>query len=357
MKTLILGGTTFLGRHLVRTLARRGHETAIFTRGNAPGDETADVTRYVGDRDGGLAAIPRDGWDAVIDTSGYVPGVVAASCAHLASAGRYLFTSSISVYDASGPVTGDGVSPYVPHDPACADDDPKNYGSSKRRCEDVVRAVFDERATIVRPGLLVGPYDPTNRFTYWVDRFAAGGEIAVPGPPDRFVQFIDVRDAADFMIHLCETGRSGIYDVTGEPQTTTIEAFVATARATLASADATLATADATLATAGAIRAESADVRWIAEPFLEAHGVTGWMDLPLWIGPAAGLPGLMNARVDRARADGLVFRPLATTIADTHEWSRAERPSPSTSARAGITRDRERELLAAWAAASEAQTT
>ncbi|MBD5656950.1 MAG: NAD-dependent epimerase/dehydratase family protein, partial [Candidatus Eremiobacteraeota bacterium] len=302
----------------------RGHETAIFTRGKVDHEESSTLVRYVGDRDGALATIPREGWDAVIDTSGYVPAIVAASCAHLATAGRYLFTSSISVYDSSGETIGDGYAPYAAPLSDRADDDPENYGSSKRRSEDVVRAVFDGRALIVRPGLLVGPDDPTNRFTYWVDRFAEGGCVAVPGPPERFVQFVDVRDVAAFMIRLLEDERSGIYDVTGPPKTITMDAVARTARETLG---------------------VEANIVWLDEPFLEANGITGWVDLPLWLSSSHGMPGFMNANVARALAHGLVVRPLAETIHDTRAWSRTVRTVPQLP-RAGISRERERELLA-----------
>lgn len=219
MKTLVLGGTAFLGRHLVGALSERGHEPAIFTRGKTHGDETLALTRYVGDRDGGLDAIPRNGWDAVIDTSGYVPAIVAASCAHLVTAGRYLFTSSISVYEATARLsvrTVRRMSRAMRRLPTM----PRRITARRNIAPKMSCAVFDERAIIVRPGLIVGPYDPTNRFTYWVDRFAAGGTVAVPGPTQRFVQFIDARDLAMFMIRLIEDGRSGIYDVTGLPQPT-----------------------------------------------------------------------------------------------------------------------------------------
>ncbi len=331
MKVLILGGTAFLGRHLAHALVERGHETAIFTRGRQRGDDTLAIVRYVGERADGLAVIPRDGWDAVIDTSGYVPGIVASSCAHLANARRYLFTSSISVYDPSVEVVGDGRAPYIARSADRPDDDPVNYGSSKKRSEDVVRAVFDERALIVRPGLLVGPYDPTYRFTYWVDRFADGGDIVVPGPPQRYVQFIDVRDAAAFMIRLLEDERSGAYDVTGPPRAFTMEQVTKTA---------------------GKVLDADTKVVWVDETFLEANGLTGWIDLPLWIGPSMGYPGFMNANVDRALAHGLSIRPLAQTIRDTHEWSRTIAVSAATEPRAGITREREHEILAAWHAAS-----
>jgi 2'-hydroxyisoflavone reductase len=331
VKALVLGGTTFLGRHLVRTLIEAGHEPAIFTRGKTHVDETLALTRYVGDRDGGLDAIPRDGWDAVIDTSGYVPAIVAASCAHLATAGRYMFTSSISVYEETAPIVGVDRAPYVARDAKLADDAPQNYGSSKRRAEDVVRAVFDERAVIVRPGLIVGPYDPTNRFTYWVDRFAAGGTVAVPGPSQRFVQFIDARDLASFMIRLIEDERSGIYDVTGLPRTTSMELLATTATTTLET---------------------DADIVWLDERFLEANGLTGWMDFPLWLGPSLGITGFMDVAVDRACAAGLTFRPLTETIRDTRAWSAAAAHLTTSDAQAGISRERERELLEAWRNAS-----
>ncbi len=334
MKTLILGGTTFLGRHLARALVERGHETSIFTRGKERGDDTLALTRYVGDRDGGLGTIPRNGWDAVIDTSGYVPGIIASSCAHLANAGRYLFTSSISVYDPSAEIVGDGHAPYTPRIADLADDDPHNYGPSKRRSEDVVRAVFDDRAVLVRPGLLVGPYDPTNRFTYWVDRFTEGGDIAVPGPPQRYVQFIDVRDAATFMVRLLEDERSGIYDVTGPPNAITMEELAKTARETLK--------ADANLV-------------WIDEDFLEVNGITGWIDLPLWIGPSTGCRGFMNANVDRALTEGLSLRPLAQTIRDTRAWSCTVGNQTPSNSQAGITRERERDILAGWSATMVAE--
>ena len=330
MNALVLGGTTFLGRHLVRCLVDRGHTAATFTRGRMPFDDLAGVQRLIGDRDGDLGAIPRDGWDAVIDTSGYVPAIVAASCAHLARAGRYCFTSSISVYDATSETMGDTVAPYVPRDPAFPDDDPRNYGPSKRRAEDVVRAVFDDRALVVRPGLLVGPYDPTNRFTYWVDRFADGGDIAVPGPPERFVQFIDSRDAAEFMVRALETERSGVFDLTGEPRATTMADVAASAHR--------------------ALGAHSQPV-WIDEAFLETSGLPGWMDLPLWIGPTNGVPGFMNTTIDRARDAGITFRSLDDTIAATHAWSTTQQRAEPSAKVAGITRDRERELLDAWRAA------
>ncbi len=323
MNALVLGGTTFLGRHVARALLERGHAVSTFTRGRERGEADTRIARFIGDREGDLRALPRDGWDAVIDTSAMRPSWVAASAAHLHRAKRYLFTSSVSVYDARSPETGEGRCPYQSMPAGAEEGDDAAYGPFKLRCEDVVRAVYgSERTVIVRPGLIVGPHDPTNRFTYWVDRGAEGGAILAPGLPGDFVQFVDARDLAEFMVRILEEGRSGTYDVTGSPQTTT--------RAGLIAACTTNA-------------AVTPEVVWADGGWLETQGLSGWMDLPLWLGPSLGLPGLMNARVDRALADGLTFRPRAKTIAATRAWSAsapAERERP-----AGITRARERELL------------
>ncbi len=328
MNVLILGGTLFLGRHLVRELSERGHSVATFTRGRTVADDSFEITRYIGDRDGQLAALPRGGWDAVIDTSAHWPSWVAASAAHLASATRYLYTSSISVYDIRHPRIGDGVCPFEEVPPNASEGDMDAYGPFKRRSEDVVRAVFgDERALIVRPGLIVGPHDPTDRFTYWVERGAAGGEILAPGAPNDRVQFIDVRDLARFMVRLLEDERSGTYDVTSPPETITIGDVIAAS------------TANAR---------EPASVVWADGAWLETHALEGWIDIPLWLAPKLGVPGLMNARVDRALADGLTLRPLAETIAATRAW--LETLPNDRERHAGITRDRERHLLSELAA-------
>ncbi len=328
LNVLILGGTLFLGRHLVRELSERGHSVSTFTRGRTPADDGFEITRYIGDRDGQLAALPREGWDAVIDTSAHWPSWVAASAAHLASAKRYLYTSSISVYDIRHPEIGDGLCPFEEMPPNASEGDMNAYGPFKRRSEDVVRAVFgDERALIVRPGLIVGPDGPTDRFTYWVERGAEGGEILAPGTSNDRVQFIDVRDLARFMVRLLEDERTGIYDVTSVPETTTMGDVIA----------------------ASTVHArESANIVWAESSWLETRGVEGWIDLPLWLAPKLGLPGLMNARVDRALADGLTLRPLTQTIEATRAW--LETRPRDRERHAGISCERERELLAELAA-------
>ncbi len=324
LNVVVLGGTLFLGRHLVRELSERGHSVSTFTRGRTPADDVFEVTRYIGDRDGQLAALPRAGWDAVIDTSAHWPSWVAASAAHLASAKRYLYTSSISVYDVRHPQIGDGICPFEAMPPNANEGDVNAYGPFKRRSEEAVRAVFGEdRTLIVRPGLIVGPYDPTDRFTYWVERGAAGGEILAPGAPNDRVQFIDVRDLAYFMVRLLEDDSSGVYDVTSFPETTTMGDVIAAA------------TANAR---------EAASVVWADGAWLEARGLEGWVDLPLWLAPKLDIPGLMNARVDRARRGGLTLRPLSDTVAATRAW--LDTLPTDRERHAGISRERERELLA-----------
>jgi 2'-hydroxyisoflavone reductase len=324
LNVLILGGTLFLGRHLVRELSERGHSVSTFTRGRTTADDGFEIARYIGDRDGQLATLARDGWDAVIDTSAHWPSWVAASAAHLARAKRYLYTSSISVYDIRPPEIGDGICPLEAMPPNVSEGDMEAYGPFKRRSENVVRAVFgDERALIVRPGLIVGPYDPTDRFTYWVERGAAGGDMLAPGAPNDRVQFIDVRDLAHFMVRLLEDERRGTYDVTSVPETTAMGDVIAAI------------TTNAKL---------PANVVWAEGTWLEARGLEGWIDLPLWLAPKLGIPGLMNARVDRALADGLTLRPLAETVAATLGW--LETLPRGRERHAGITRERERALLA-----------
>ncbi len=320
MNVLVLGGTLFLGRHLVRELLERGHRVSIFTRGRTVASE-APVTRYTGDRDGDLHAVPRDGWDAVIDTSAHWPSWVAASCAHLARAKRYLYVSSISVYDSRGPEIGDGRCAFTEMPANAREGDMDAYGAYKLRSEDVVRAVFGpERTIVLRPGLIVGPHDPTDRFTYWVERGSAGGDILAPGAPEDDVQFVDARDVARFAVRLLEDERTGTYDVTGRPRTTTIGDVL---RACTSGAE--------------------AEVVWVDGEWLEARGFEGWQDMPLWIAPSLELHGFMNVRIDRALEDGLTLRPLTETVEATRTWLREE---PIDRDRvAGISRERETDLL------------
>jgi nucleoside-diphosphate-sugar epimerase len=318
LRLLILGGTKFLGRHTAEQALARGHEVALFTRGVTNPELFPEAEHLTGDRDGNLEALPSGTWDAVADMSGYVPRVVRASAELLSDrVGRYLFVSSVSVYASlAEPVSED--SPLgVLEDPA-TEEVMEHYGELKAACEAVVQEIFGARATIVRPGLIVGPWDPTNRFTYWPSRLARGGEILAPAPPERNTQWIDVRDLASWMLDLLERDEGGVYNATndGVPW--------------------------------GELLA-GANVTWVPDEFLLEQEVGQWMELPLWIPDE---PGITDTDVSRAVAAGLRFRPVQETVRDTAEWDAAHgaevTPTLTGVSGAGLAPERERELLAAW---------
>jgi 2'-hydroxyisoflavone reductase len=320
VKILILGGTKFLGRAAVETALERGHEVTLFNRGETNPELFPDVEKLRGDRTEGLSGLDGRRWDGVIDTSAYFPADARRSAEALVqSAARYLFVSSISVYASFGegphensPRAELGDMPIDEMLPAY-----ENYGPLKALCEDAVWEVFDERATIVRPGLIVGPHDPTGRFTYWPHRVARGGEVVVPAPPERTVQFVDARDLGAWLVDLLEGDESGAFNATrsgvswGE--------FVETA------------------ATVFGAHAEPV---WIADEFLLQHEVGEWMELPMWLADPDWV-GMNQADVSRAEAAGLVHRPLEDTIRDTLDQA-------ETTEDAGLKPERERELIEAW---------
>jgi 2'-hydroxyisoflavone reductase len=324
MNVLVLGGTVFLGRALVAALTGRGHRVTTFTRGIHPVADAPPAIRLHGDREHDLATVPAGGWDAVIDTSGYRPAIVALSAEHLQSARAYIFVSTVSVYDETLAELRED-SPLAALPDGVEDDAAATYGPLKAQCEAVVREQFGDRATIVRPGLIVGPHDPSDRFTYWPERADRGGTILAPAPPSRFVQFIDVRDVAGFIVRLAEDGRGGTFNVTGLPNATPLGAVV-----------------DACRNAAGT----PSDVAWVDDEFLVLHNVGPWMELPLWVPDSAGIPGIFNADVSRALSAGLRLRTLDETVRDTLAWART-RPHDGVR-RAGLTAEREAELLEAW---------
>ncbi len=321
MKVLILGGTHFLGRHLVESALRRGHRVTLFNRGlTAPG-LFSGVEEIYGDRDGSLVALNGRSWDVAIDTSGYVPRVVRASAEFLRPhVGRYVFVSSISVYANFDKEGMDEEFPVGQLADAAIEDVQAFYGPLKALSEGAVQSVYGSDSFIVRPGLIVGPHDPTDRFTYWVRRFARGGNVLVPGTPDRRVQFIDARDLADWMMRGTESGLAGIYNVTGPSQPLTMGQLVMTLQSAIPS---------------------SGRPVWVNENFLVQHHVAEWSELPLW---TTGLPGFMAIGIQGALRAGLEFRPLVETIRDTWEWDRA-RIAPM---KAGMEPQREDALLAEW---------
>jgi 2'-hydroxyisoflavone reductase len=323
VRVLVLGGTLFLGRHVVEAALDRGHEVTLFNRGRTSPDLYPQVERLPGDRDAGdLAALEGRSWDAVVDTSARVPRWVRDSAGLLAgSAGHYTFVSSVSAYaDTSSPRT-DESSPVIVLEDETVEEigSDEAYGGLKALCEQEAERAFPGRALVVRAGLIVGPYDPTGRFTYWVHRIARGGDVLVPEPRDQPVQFVHGRDHAEWMLDLAEERRPGVFNATGPAEPLTMEMLLE------------------------AIREETgggARLVWVDEARLLDGGVEAWSDLPLWLAPAANpkVANLLAVDIGRALAAGLRFRPLAETIRDTLD--RAD-----TSPAAGLHPDRERELL------------
>lgn len=323
MKLLVLGGTSFLGRHIVAGALERGHGVTYFHRGKTNPGLFSDAEAIHGDRKTDLGLLAGRRFDAVIDTCGYLPGVVSASVDALkGSAGLYAFVSTISVYptEAWPAVTED--SPVMrAADPKAESVTPETYGPLKAACDEIVLKGMPGRALVVRPGLIVGPHDPTDRFTYWVRRMARGGEVLAPLPADRRVSWIDARDLAAWMLTCCEAARSGLFNAVGpEPHPTMGQLL------------------DACRIAGGA----DSWATWTTPEFLEKHEVAPWSDLPLWI------PAIHDDfDCSRARHAGLTFRPMAETVRDTLWWDQTR--NPAIPLRAGLTPVREREILAAWA--------
>lgn len=328
MVVLILGGTVFLGRHVVEALLARGHDPVLFTRGLHGAELFPQCERITGDRTTDIHRIGDRRFDAVVDTSGYMPAAVRASAEFLkARAERYLFVSSVSVYrsDVESPQE-DSPLDVLESDGSLEAFQVERYGGLKALCEAAARVQFGEgRTTVVRPGLIVGPHDPTDRFTYWPLRVGEGGAVLAPGDPSAFVQFIDARDLATWTVTLLERAVSGTFNAVSPPRTWTFESMLEACRV--------------------AARSHARFV-WVSDAFLEEAGVEPWMGLPLWLPASAGAPGLQNALVARALETGLRCRPIEQTTRDTLEWARTR--DAAHEPKAGISRARERELLQAW---------
>jgi len=339
MKLLILGGTRFLGRHLVTAAIAREHEVTLFNRGNYSIEGLGAVESIQGDRHTELAKLSGRRWDVVVDTSGHLPRAVRAAAGVLSdSVDRYVFVSSQNAYaDVSVP----GIEETYPLktltteqlDRANAMDtsgDPSYaelYGGLKALCEQAVEEIMPNRALIVRPGLIVGPYDYSDRFTYWVARVADGGEVLAPGPPDRNVQFIDVRDLADWLVRMIEQKSTGAYNSHGQPSRFTMQDVLEECR-----------------------RASDSDASftWVSEDFLLKEQVAPGTALPLWLPEEAAphLKGFMFISPAKAIAAGLTFRPFGETIRDTLTWYQTNRRNEPL--KAGLDRDKEHALLYKW---------
>lgn len=326
MRILILGGTLFLGYHLVEAALRNGHEVTIFTRGKSEPNVFPEVERLVGDRDGNLQALEGRRWDAIIDTSGYVPRVVRDSVILLRDAtDHYTFISSISVYQDFTLPQMDETAPVAQLDDELSENVAEWYGPLKARCEQIVEEIMPNKALIIRPGLIVGPRDPSDRFTYWPVRIDQGGKVLAPGNPDTLIQFIDVRDLANWIITMVEVKQTGVYQATGPDQLLTMKDLLETCIQTSQS---------------------NAELIWIEDTYLVEQGVGAWMEMPLWI-PAtedhADMAYFQQVSNRKAVEVGLAFRPLSETIQDTVEWDKAR--DISMKRKAGLDAGKERELL------------
>jgi 2'-hydroxyisoflavone reductase len=329
MRLLVLGGTKFLGRHLAALALEQGHEVTLFTRGQTNPELFPEAEHLRGDRDGDLGALAGREWDAVIDPSGYVPRVVRQSAELLRDAvGRYVFVSSVSVYadQSRGPSES---SPTAELEDPASEDVSADYGALKAACEQVLDEVYGPRVAHVRAGLIVGPYDPTERFTYWPRRLAEGGDVLAPGEPGASVQFVDARDLGSFLLRLAKSDVSGALNATGPAEPMTMEQALTRIAA----------------AVGGDCR-----FHWVESRTLEEDGVDPWMELPLWLGTDPDFAGMMQADISRALASGLELRPLEETARDTLAWARTVAPPRET-----LARERERELLAKHAGAGEPQ--
>jgi len=325
LKLLILGGTVFLGRHWAEVAVKAGHQVTLFNRGRTNPGLFPELETLVGDRTGDLGALKGRRWDAVIDTSGYTPAAVGRSASTLSGASlHYTFISTLSVYaDTSQPGLDEG-SPVAQLPPNAGNEvNGETYGPLKALSEQAAQSHFEGSVLILRPGLIVGPHDPTERFSYWPRRLARQGEVLAPGDPGRCVQLIDVRDLVEWNLGLVEAGATGVYNVTGPERPLMMEAFLTEC--------------------AQAVDSQP-DFSWLPEDFLLEAGVAPFTGLPLWLPQA--INGLLEVNIDKALGAGLACRPLKVTAAETHAWDQA-RGGPLHRG-PGIDPARELALLQAW---------
>jgi 2'-hydroxyisoflavone reductase len=332
LRVLILGGTGFIGPHFVDALGAAGHKVTLFNRGKRDHEAKPGVEQLLGDRNDNLEALKGRDWDVVIDNSGYTPRQVELSTGLLREHTRhYIFISSIAVYEnfRGPPIDEDhALAPIgnLPTDQLTGE----NYGALKVLCEAVVEKAYGKRANIIRPTYICGPGDHTDRFTYWPFRVSQGGEMLAPGAPDDPIQFIDVRDLADFVRICVEKVVAGRYNLCTPPRWATMGKLLDESR-----------------------RVSGADTKfvWASPEFLMAHEAIeadGWAskEIPIWSPPSSPNPGVALVSSERAQARGLRFRPLETTIRDTLAWQKT-RPAERQQLRSGLSPEREAELLKA----------
>jgi len=336
-RILILGGTGFIGPHQVRYALSRGHDVTIFNRGRQPQEWPGHVEELLGDRNtGDLKSLEGRKWDACIDNPTTLPFWVRDAGRVLkGQVKNYVFISTISVYAQNDKPADEtaALAAYVGADPLAETQQtlaksPMLYGQLKAISEAEARRQFGEAATtIIRPGLIVGPGDETDRFSYWPVRLSKGGEVLAPGDGADAVQFIDARDLAEWTVRMAEAGDAGVFNATGPARPLSMKAFLA-----------------------GVAKGVRADPRftWVPTTFLEQHQVQAWSDLPVWTPGQGDTAGFHHRSIDRALRSGLTFRPLAQTAAETLAWFKTLPAERQMKMRAGLTAEREAALLAEW---------
>ncbi len=341
MKLLILGGTRFLGRHIAEQALASGHQVTLLHRGQSGPQLFPQAQHLIADRDGDLGVLSQGQWDAAIDTSAYVPRQVKSVATALGTrVGHYQLVSSISAYASfDAPGADESRDTQTLPDPTVETVTGETYGGLKALCEAAAQAAFGSRCLINRPGLIVGPHDPTGRFTWWVQRMLRGGPVLAPGNPDTPVQFIDARDAAAWMLLQAERATHGVFNLTGPALPLTIGGFLNAARDSLN---------------------PGANLHWVGEQFLLDQGVAPWSNLPVWLPTAQA--GLHNTFITRSLASGLHCRPLAQTLQDTAAWAAQDAHGGMPAAapagsplrpQVGLQPAREAALLQGWAALTQ----
>jgi 2'-hydroxyisoflavone reductase len=328
-KTLIIGGTLFLGRHIAQEALARGHDVTLFHRGKTNPEVFPQARHIIGDRKNDLSGLGGQTWDTVIDTCGYLPADVRATAQLLQErAGVYVFISTISVYKSFEQVNDESSPVGIIDNPSTNVVDGETYGPLKTLCEQQVIEAFDGKALIVRPGLIVGPHDPTDRFTYWPARVAQNEPFAAPGAPHDPIQLIDARDLARWIVHCTEQRVHGIYNATSQPGAFTMAEFI-----------------DCCITAA---RVRNASPVWIPAEFLARHDIAAWSDMPVWVPASGDTAGMPLTRVALALAHGLAIRPLSETVRDTLDWHNTRPARDKAGLRAGLSDERQTALLSAW---------
>lgn len=341
LRILILGGTGFMGPHQVRYALARGHKVTLFNRGREPDAWSGQVEELIGDRNtGDLKALEGREWDVCIDNPTTLPFWVrdAGNVLH-GKIEQYVFISTISVY-ADGDKPADESAPLASYNGKDAmaetwDSFRANigelYGPLKAISEQEAEKQFPGRTTIIRPGLIVGPGDQSDRFTYWPVRLARGGEVLAPGDGSDPVQFIDARDLAEWTVRVAESRTFGTFNATGPELPIKMR--------------------DMLTGIAAAVHAD-ARIAWVPTGFLEAQKVAPWSDMPVWVPGQGESAGFARRSIRKALAKGLTFRPLATTASDTLAWFKQQPAERQAKLKAGLPPEREVELLAKWRATS-----